>query len=181
MQTFKEKITKIRVCCFCNTKKNQLMWSHYADEHKGFCIVFNKYKLLIKKENYLNGNVVYKSESPYENTIENFRVFQGLGGDGISKLLMNSILSSTLNTKYTNWQYEREFRVISTDENILAFKPDSINSITFGLRMPPHQKESLRSLLSTDEWQHVKWYQTEKAKNKYALNFTEIKSTNSNH
>lgn len=175
LKEFREKIEKVRVCCFCNTKKNQLMWSHYADEHKGFCIGFDKDKLLIKKrENFLSGNVVYKSISPYEDTIENFRVFDGLGGDGLNKLIINSILQSTLNTKYTNWQYEKEFRVMSTEKNVLPFRPESIKSITFGLRMEEHHKSSLKSLLASEEWKHVKWYETEKAVDRYALNFNQI-------
>ena len=34
-------LTETGICSFSRTRKNQLMWAHYADEHKGFCIGFN--------------------------------------------------------------------------------------------------------------------------------------------
>ena len=30
-----------RVGCLCSDNKNKLMWSHYGNGHKGFCIEYN--------------------------------------------------------------------------------------------------------------------------------------------
>lgn len=39
-------IESARICCFCKSSDNLLMWSHYADGLRGFCVEFDKSKLL---------------------------------------------------------------------------------------------------------------------------------------
>ena len=34
-------IKSIHVACFSETKESILMWSHYADNHKGFCVEYD--------------------------------------------------------------------------------------------------------------------------------------------
>ena len=43
-------LNKTGICSFSRTRKNQLMWAHYADEHKGFCIGFNQRELESTRE-----------------------------------------------------------------------------------------------------------------------------------
>ena len=33
-----KRLSELGICSFSRTRKNQLMWSHYSDEHRGFCI-----------------------------------------------------------------------------------------------------------------------------------------------
>ena len=37
-----ERLTAIKVTCFSGTATNNLMWSHYADKHKGVVYCFHK-------------------------------------------------------------------------------------------------------------------------------------------
>ncbi|MBI9010506.1 MAG: hypothetical protein JEZ05_10825 [Tenericutes bacterium] len=39
-----------RVCCFSETADNILLWSHYADCHKGVCLIFRSIPESIKLE-----------------------------------------------------------------------------------------------------------------------------------
>jgi hypothetical protein len=32
---------RFKICCFSDTNLSVLMWSHYADSHKGICLCFN--------------------------------------------------------------------------------------------------------------------------------------------
>jgi hypothetical protein len=36
-----EKVRKSKVTCFSREYTNTLMWSHYADQHRGVCLEFN--------------------------------------------------------------------------------------------------------------------------------------------
>lgn len=38
----KQSLQQVGICSFSKARKNQLMWSHYADEHKGICIGFKE-------------------------------------------------------------------------------------------------------------------------------------------
>lgn len=39
--TYKDFQEYVRIACFTTSYKNRLMWSHYADEHSGFCIEYD--------------------------------------------------------------------------------------------------------------------------------------------
>lgn len=39
---FKEMRDEVRIACFGSQRENLLMWSHYADGLRGFCIVFDE-------------------------------------------------------------------------------------------------------------------------------------------
>jgi hypothetical protein len=46
---FKEMVDHIRIACFGSEPDNLLMWSHYADGLRGFCVVFDE-DLIVKAE-----------------------------------------------------------------------------------------------------------------------------------
>lgn len=171
-----EKINKARVCCFSQTKKNQLMWAHYADDHKGFCIGFNTSDLLGNGNNLkvVSLPVEYKYDNPYQDITKDFQILLDLGGVVRHTNLSSEFLRRALATKYIGWKYEKEIRLISTISDVLDFQTESINSITFGLRMQDNDKQTLKKLLAGREWEHLKWFETTKAENCYALNFNSI-------
>ena len=86
----------------------------------------------------------------------------------------SDILRSIAGTKYTNWKYEKEVRLIKPSFGSLKFCPSSVVSITFGLRMEERDKVTLNKLLSTPEWSHLIWFQAEKQLDKFGLNFKKI-------
>jgi len=158
------RLNSMGICSFSRARKNQLMWAHYADEHKGFCIGFNEAKLIKSEPKIKPIDVKYQSNFPSKFDIHNFT-------DRLSKEDYYSIIG----TKYTYWEYERERRLVLEESKAFTFSTDSVVSIAFGLRMSERDKKTLKRLLSTPEWKHLKWHQAEKSKKKLALNFPEIK------
>jgi len=192
------------ICSFSRARKNQLMWAHYADEHKGFCIGFNESEL--KK---VNGairaiDVRYQSELPSSQVLTNLEFpcknsAERSKENSLERFHENSLERSTENslelpsdksfadhidqqayhsiigTKYTNWQYERERRLVLPQSQALLFSLKSVTSIAFGLRMPARDKQTLKELLKGPQWAHVKWYQGEKSAGKFALDFNQLK------
>lgn len=83
----------IFLASFSERSDSILMWSHYANNHKGVCIGYSL-KELIEKYDFFP--VVY------EGRLQQYT-------DGSSEL--REIL-----TKYTDWSYEKEWRLIQKDE-----------------------------------------------------------------
>ena len=85
------------VGCFSERNDALLMWSHYADEHRGLCIGYNLHDLI---KNYNCFPVIYSDEMPQGKEL------------GLNKTdsLMKYIL-----TKYSDWSYEKEWRIIQID------------------------------------------------------------------
>lgn len=136
------------ILCFCGTRKNILMWSHYADGHKGLCVHFNT------KVRPILGALAVKYQRDYP--ISHFpSESPGQEHDFLEK----SVLS-----KSHRWRYEKEYRLFSLrmgDHRTAwwldllwsprndrtahkAFLPrNAISGITIGASMPPTDRDSL--------------------------------------
>jgi len=95
-QRWKESINKkYGVLCFSRSWKSPVLWSHYADKHKGICLGFDTPDTLLKK-------VIYKGERLPSDVKKELNE-GNLNGRVEEKLLI---------TKFEHWQYEEEERVI---------------------------------------------------------------------
>jgi len=81
--------------CFSEVYDSILMWSHYAENHEGFCIEYNLYDVLW---NHMVYPVLYSDK------ILNPLWFSGKDDTNWDKKL--------LLTKSNKWKYEREWRII---------------------------------------------------------------------
>ena len=91
----KEKREEFKICCFSGKNDNVLMWSHYADKHKGICCGF-KFPVTIPKK-FIIKPVRYEGSV---NQLEGETDF-------------NKTILYWLTTKSNVWDYEDEFRAIS--------------------------------------------------------------------
>lgn len=143
------------VCCFSGTGKNILLWSHYADYHQGICLKFKSHKRVFgANENYidhlgyvqpdreycsldlynpstnkLNSHVFY--EIDYKpNPPEPINIFDEPKNLKFSKFII---------TKYTNWTYENEYRLVVDQEvpenGVLNYRKEDLEGVIFGLKI----------------------------------------------
>ncbi|HDJ1439476.1 TPA: DUF2971 domain-containing protein [Serratia rubidaea] len=170
-----QQLSSVGICSFSKARKNQLMWSHYADEHKGVCIGFKEQKVRPQGSNIYPIDVTYQDKYPFENIIERFNHFEKTPGVNNLNAIIGDIIYSILGTKYTSWKYERERRLVFAKSVAHKFEPEAVNSIAFGLRMAERDRKTLWNLLSGGEWEHVKWFQSIKSETKYSLEFERLK------
>lgn len=105
------------ICCFFNGKPNHpLMWAHYANSHKGFCIEYDVDRG--NNRNLFEVNYTTKPEAP-----------------SIEELLFcpHEVIGRILMRKSHEWSYEKEYRLIYINE---------FNSAEPGKRL--HRPESIR-------------------------------------
>lgn len=102
-------IDTFQIGCLSTDLKNRLMWSHYADNHRGFCI---EYDFSEMPDDMLPLPVVYSQERikfPWGAYFNNDIV------------ALNLSLSMELLTKDEVWEYEKEWRILlpsSSDPNL---------------------------------------------------------------
>jgi hypothetical protein len=85
--------------CFCRNWRSPVLWSHYADNHRGLCLGFD-----VRPDNYVD--VRYASERLFPDiSMENF--FKHVGEDQISDIFA---------TKFIHWSYEEEVRQLISFE-----------------------------------------------------------------
>ena len=125
------------VGCLCADYKNRLMWSHYADSHKGFCIEYDYNNLTEDEMALLPLPIVYSKERPLlpwkaalENTPEN-----------ISEATAQIILG--LLTKDDEWRYENEWRILVSSKGPTEFKMPKISCIYLGVAISDENKAKI--------------------------------------
>ena len=125
--------SKIGVCCFSKNNTDLLMWSHYADFHKGFCLEFDSN--ISPFSRYFE--VTYESEFP---DINSDLLFED-NNDFIEKLL---------SFKSIDWRYEEELRILHKESNKSYFYPaKALKAIYFGLNTDESDIEIICSLIKS--------------------------------
>lgn len=85
--------------CFSTKWNNPVMWSHYADKHKGLCLGFDVADQSVGPVSYSGRRLAVE--------LEQLKSPRELPVDYVTKLLF---------TKYTHWKYENEYRAFVTLE-----------------------------------------------------------------
>jgi hypothetical protein len=118
-ETRAELLGTFGVLCLSAVEDNHLMWSHYASNHRGFCVGIDEQELLKVKEVCGHGYVGYHHKLP---------VFRYYFDDPI-QFFQKSIAS-----KSHLWAYEREYRVITKESGIFELPPSAIQQVVLGCR-----------------------------------------------
>ena len=115
------------ICCFSENYKNILMWSHYADNHKGICIEVHVDKILCDQEDIDIIKIDYiKSIATIANPDVNVK--------------------SLLSKKLTPWKYEKEIRLFSNGKNVQK-KIGKITKIILGPSISDKNKELISTYI----------------------------------
>ncbi|WPC76102.1 DUF2971 domain-containing protein [Vibrio porteresiae] len=138
-----------------------LMWSHYADEHRGICLEFD-----------MDGAVDTPCQIDYE------------GNRGIStKLIYDYIVNNShtaheqiqnqyFYTKAPEWKYESEWRLLSQSYGSHQI-PFKLSGIYFGMRCDSWVVGSIIKLLYSSS-SNISFYRIKPDQNSFALKDTEL-------
>ncbi|MGD0278919.1 MAG: DUF2971 domain-containing protein [Smithella sp.] len=148
-----DNLKKTGVFCLSHYNDNILMWSHYSDKHKGFLIEFER-----SPDNNLGKYAYPVKYVPFKN--KRVTVFS------------NKAFEMKFLTKAYDWKYEGEWRLIEEDgKNKTTDLPGNITAIIFGLKMPDHQQETIKEILSG--MPHIKYYKAEELPDQYKIRIIE--------
>lgn len=124
LKNFLDQSKSWGVYSLSKTPEDELMWAHYGDSHRGFCIEYNLDELLafsLSEEAIID--VVYSVDPP---TIT------------ITDLLHpnrnSSLVRKILGTKSLSWKHEEEIRIISGAHGSRKIDYRSVKGIYFGAR-----------------------------------------------
>ena len=134
-----------------------LMWSHYADHHKGICIEFKTTRGKLFGCDILN--VEYDVKYPI------FTVCDDMNLERVKKFVR---------TKFSDWAYEEEWRIIYKKTGCQFFPPEEISGVILGSRISKKNKELVLKCLSLNNCK-AKLYEAHECKDRFGLDITLIK------
>lgn len=131
------------IICLSSDYKNCLMWSHYAESHRGFCIEYDFSKGI--ENDQLIFPVIYSNKRP---SIPWKLVKESERGEKNNIMEGQKLYSfmKMLVTKSEEWKYEKEWRIIiptSTDSRSIDVRIPKISCIYLGALCSEQNKKKV--------------------------------------
>lgn len=126
-----------------------LLWSHYADNHRGACLLYE-----IPEEFILNtnNNIVGTAPVTYDdNPLTN--LIMGFANDtrDVTKIILKEFLDSIIKLNFTSksppWSYENEIRIIRDDHGRLEISKSFLKQVCFGLHATDNDIELIKEIV----------------------------------
>lgn len=143
-----------------------LMWTHYADEHHGFCLGFSFSQAFLNHnpERAIIGStdVIYKPVNPF------YEYFLDLAQDSNVPEwndFWTTILELGMRSKSTAWEHEKELRIIRGTPGAVPFTPKELSTVVFGNQMSTDNRATICALLGGPDWAHVRLQQARRKSN----------------
>ena len=180
--------------CFSETNDNTLMWSHYAQNHEGFCVAYDVKKL--KKDPYGLVKhlfpVIYDGKRPVHRNLDSLvrshaELKEAIKGnicyEGEEPL--DDVLPLFL-VKGLDWKYEKEWRIIYTQKQLYDIDEDilyggnvsfeCISAVYLGYRINPVIKQNIIEIIErlNKAGFSVDLYQAKLAKEGYGIEFNKV-------
>ena len=149
--------------------KSILLWSHYANSHRGFCVGLNvmKLKRFCQKEYVEQQEVISLEEVGYQDKYPVINAY---------RMSNDERLKCQLLTKSPEWGYEKEYRLIWFMGSNRKLKIDDgiIRRVILGCKMIPNDKDKIISILKARK-DKVHLYQAIRKQDSFGLEFKLIK------
>ena len=144
------------VLCVSAVCDDILMWSHYADFHRGVCLEFDGEAKFMQRA----FPVSYSKERP---TIHMRRDSNEVA------------LEKSLRTKSDHWKYEREWRLLkyTVGPGVVQFRPENLTGIVIGAEATSVTVDLVRRWVS-QRAAPISVYQATKNRHTFALDIVEI-------
>ena len=154
---------KMGIYSLSKTPLDELLWAHYANSHKGFCIEYDL-DILLKNdgENHIHSFPVLYSNKP-----------PSIGFLDVIRNKQNSMIKKFAFHKSKRWEYEQEHRIVTSKIGLNSYNPKALKSIYFGLKISESDKNQIINLLQLRD---INFYQIELEKNSYSFKSVELET-----
>lgn len=172
--------SELSVTCFNNNPLNMLMWSHYAQSHKGFMVEFKiphpTFEWVHSAFNFQP--VTYQDEFP-NYSFSSLALANSFNLKRSHEML--GIVKNQYLVKAKDWEYEKEFRVVSHDydvnnfDSLLKIIPCKyISSVILGAKLKDNDSNKTElldaiSFFNMEYGQNIKTYQAELKPNTFKI------------
>lgn len=184
VQRIQELVDNQAICSFSLLRDNTLMWAHYADSHRGFCIGFNpQYTHEYTKEGFdkiIPQQVIYTDRNPFSPVLDMIvsTTFSSIPPKKYlsTEALYKSIALSAVSTKSLPWSYEKEFRYVRVQDGsgCVKISPLAISELIMGCNMTDADRKKLLNLLSKKMWKHVRLCEVKKSTTRFTFEIVDL-------
>ena len=156
----------VRVVCLSEVYDSILMWSHYAQNHTGFCIEYD----------FAENNMFYKRLYPVKYTTDRYAISKADMSHSNTRWIYKTICS-----KSDVWSYEKEWRIVTANFEKMGLKnlegkyvfdlKTNIKAFYLGAKIAENFKEEI---IKFGKNNNIHVYQMILSPNSYELNAQRI-------
>jgi len=136
----------------CDPIYENLMWSHYSDGLRGFCLVFDKDRLLAwyyEEGIKVRPAVVEYTDKPLVISFTDF-IDSSYFLDQKPDYNLIENVTRTISMKSSSWSYENELRLLSKEvSHVHPYPPEFLIQIVIGDKMPEDQQKLVIDIAKT--------------------------------
>lgn len=136
---FASNAKKFGVYSLSTSATDELLWAHYADSHRGFCLEFELQELLAYK---LENQGTFKVR--YQNDVPVVRLSDLSNLDAQNAPLLQKFVG----TKSKRWEYEAELRVVTGQLGVFEYDFRALKAVYFGARSSPHLRRLVMRVMA---------------------------------
>jgi hypothetical protein len=164
---FQEIVDATGLLCMAERNDDILMWSHYADSHKGICLEFEA-----------TSNTQLFCEAVPVKYADTYTAFPLLGGgrEWVNRVLL---------TKSSHWKYEKEWRItrhgiviggvslVTRNVRLNRFSPNALRGVIFGCQCSADTVKKVTSWIHEGGCQVTRYHARRKLR-EYGLEIEQI-------
>lgn len=168
-----DRMKKVGVCSFSLSLEEPLLWSHYADEHRGVCLTykFTEEFILEKTNEIVGASPVEYDIDPLTNWfIENT---PSKYNENFESDFTVELLKKVLIVKGRGWGYEGEFRIIREKDGSLSIPKKCLTQVCFGLNTTAKDIDLVKKLIMISGYT-VNFCQIVRKENDFGIKAIEI-------
>lgn len=159
------------ICSFTYNLLNPIMWTHYSNEHKGICLMYEFPSNFITEKNDIFGiiEVKYDDNRITNWFLKNSKKLSSLAFEDIAMEVTKIMFSS----KGIEWKYEKEQRILSRSPNPITIKKKYLTQICFGLDTPVSDRNIIYKIIEKLEYKPI-FCEIKKSNKDFTLNAIDI-------
>jgi len=162
---------KFGICSLTPFRQSLLMWAHYADHHKGFCVGINMSATVdIQNERARHSDLIDLHKVDYAEEMPQMNFFQSmLSGNGENDLM------TLITTKSRDWIYEQEYRLIRWDnaDSSISIGCAALAEVILGCRISSDNRDRILSIVQNNGI-HIPVYQAYQEDFRFSLRLEHI-------
>lgn len=143
---------------------NEILWSLYADGHKGFVIGYDTFQLISTINCSYNSPIIDRVPVQYCDNPKGLLQWKDSFYEGFN-------MSNGLGVKSKAWAHEKEIRLVFEQSGFFEYHFSSISRIIFGLRT---SKENIKQTMLLLKGRNFKYQKIIMGENSFSLNVIDV-------
>lgn len=167
------RMMKIGVCSFSLNLEEPLLWSHYADEHRGICLMYEfTENFLLEEVNEIVGvSKIEYGENPLSDWL--IKSIPDRIEDDFYDHFTTELLKRVLIVKAYGWRYENECRIIRQNAGPFLIPKECLKQVCFGMHTAEADMQLVRKIVDRAGYT-VDYCQICKRKSDFGIKAVEI-------